>query len=707
MRKKNLFIVLIMNMLTFSQAQLDLTHEMVTVSAFSSNPLLEKWETPYQTPPFDKIRTEDYLPAIEKAIEQARQDIRKIAEQKSEPTFENTIVALDRSGASLDKISNIFMNLLYCVSTPEMQELSLKINPMLAKFSSEIYLNIPLFQRVKQVYEKSENLGPAQRALLEKTYKAFVNSGANLSQKDKERFRQLTVELSTLTLNFGQNVLKYINSWQKQITDPKELDGIPELEMSLAKAKAKSKGMDGWVFDLSTPSYLAIMKYADNRELRKEFYLKFNAKAYGGEYDNTKNIIQILRKRNEMAQLLAYKTYADYVLRERMAENPSNVYQLLDELTKYSLPAAKNEITALQEFAKSIGMKEPIQRWDFTYYSEKQKKTLYDVSDEETKPYFELNNVIKGVLTLAGNLYDLQFKENFEIPVYHKDVKTYEVYCKDRLMAILYMDFFPRETKKEGAWMTSFREQYIDEQGKDVRPLISLVMNFTPSTAEQPSLLTFSEMRTFLHEFGHALHGILSEVPYKTISGTSVQRDFVELPSQIMENFATEPDFLNTFAFHYQTGESIPRQLIDKLIAADNYLAGYTSCRQLSFGYLDMMWHTTNPSEITNIAKMERTVMDKVEIMPVVDGTLMSTSFNHIFSGGYAAGYYGYKWAEVLDADAFSLFKEKGIFNPEVAESFKKNILSKGGSDKPMNLYVAFRGRKPSIDALLMRSGLK
>jgi peptidyl-dipeptidase Dcp len=672
-----------------------------------SNPLLQEWETPYQTPPFDKIKTEHYLPAIEFAIEEAKKEIYFITQQKSPATFENTIVALDRAGELLNRISGVFYNMIYCMASSDLTDVAQKVNPMMTQHGNDIRLDPALFARVKQVHDNPGALNTEQQQLLEKTYRSFVDNGANLSDSDKEKYREISMKLSTLSLDFGQNVLKYNNSWHKHITDKSKLKGIPEMQLTIAQEKAKAKGLDGYVFDLSTPSYLTIMKYADDSELRKEFYLKSSAKCYGGEFDNTIVMKDIINNRYALAQLLGYKNYAEYALKDRMAENTGNVYELLDNLLEYSLPAAKNEMASLTEFAKKQGFKDEIQRWDFTYYSEKQKNALYDLNDEMLKPYFKLENVIDGVFGLATTLFDLKFVPNKEIQTYHPDVKVYEVYRHDKFMAVLYMDFHPRDSKKEGAWMTSFREQHIDKGGLDVRPLVSLVMNFTPSTADHPSLLTFDEVTTFLHEFGHALHGMLSEVTYESLAGTSVPRDFVELPSQLMENWAAENDFLKTFAFHYKTGEVIPQALIQKLRDYDNFMAGYTSCRQLSFGYLDMMWYTTDPSTIKDVIKMERAIMDRMEVMPVVPGSCMSTSFNHIFSGGYAAGYYSYKWSEVLDADAFSLFQEKGIFNKKVADSLVDNILSEGASDKPMRLYVNFRSRRPDSDALLKRSGLK
>jgi len=700
MMKRNLFMMTLLCVIAYTTG---------AQTEKNDNPLLAEWNTPYQTPPFDQIKMEHYGPAIKKAIEMAKEEIYYITAIKTLPTFENTIVALDRAGGMVTRISSVFFNLLSAHTSPEMQQIAQEISPMLTEYGNDVSLNPALFARVKAVHDNPGKLTLEQQMLLDKTYKSFVRNGANLSEQDKETYRKLSMQLSTLTLNFSKNVLDYTNSWHKVLHTEAELKGIPETELALAQQKAKAKDKDGYLFDLSQPSYLTIMKYAEDRELRKEFFIKYNSRAYHGEFDNSKNIKEILICRYEMAKLLGFENYAEYALAERMAENSKNVYQLLDQLREYSLPAGKREIASLTEYAKRNGLNEELQRWDFTFYSEKQKNELFNLNDEILKPYFKLENAINGVFDLVSELFNLTFVTNDKIPVYHKDVTTYEVYREGKFLAVLYLDFHPRDSKRGGAWMTSFREQHFDTKGNDVRPLVSLVMNFTPSTPEQPSLLTFDEVTTFLHEFGHALHGMLSEVTYESLSGTSVPRDFVELPSHIFENWATEQNFLNKFAKHYLTGEVIPVELVKKLHDYNNYLAGYASCRQLSFGYLDMMWHTMNPAsiEVENILKIERMEMNKLELLPVVPDACMSTSFSHIFAGGYAAGYYGYKWAEVLDADAFSLFQEKGIFNKEIAKKFADAILSKGGTDKPMNLYIDFRGRKPDIEALLIRSGLK
>lgn len=677
-------------------------------TSIQNNPLVAEWKTPFQTPPFHLIKIEHYLPAFEFAIESAKQEVYMIANQKSVPTFENTIVALDRSGALLSRISSVFFNMLSANTNAEMQKLSQEISPILTKHSNELYHNVPLFKRVSEVYKTKEKLANDEdRILVEKTYRAFVNSGAQLNEQDKETYSIISLELSKLSLQFGENVLAATNEFEVIFPDTEELKGVPESALAIAKAKAEEKGQKGYLFDLSAPSYGVIMKYAENRVLREKFYVQYNTRATQGEYDNQKTILEIVSLRSKIANLLGYKTYADYVLVDRMAENPKNVYNLLDELLKVSLPVAEKEMKELTSYAHSIGHEGDIQRWDFSFYSEKYKNNKFDLTDEMLKPYFKLENVIDGVFSLTKKLYNLTYKENSKIPVYHANVKAYEVYRGKQFMGVVFLDFHPRASKRGGAWMTSFREQSMDAKGNNVRPIISLVMNFTPSTPNNPSLLTFDEVTTFLHEFGHGLHGLLSNVTYESLSGTSVPRDFVELPSQIMENWGTDQEFLKMFAYHYKTKKLIPQDLIKKLKEVDNYMAGYSFCRQLSFGYLDMMWHSTSPDQIHNVFEMEYQTIGKMELLPKVEGTCMSTAFSHIFAGGYAAGYYGYKWAEVLDADAFAFFQEKGVYNKTVTDSFVENILSKGGSKKAMELYINFRGREPKVDALLERSGLK
>ena len=672
------------------------------------NPLLIEWNTPFQTPPFTQIKPEHYIPAFKEAIDEAQQELLAIQQNPETPTFANTIVAMDRAGEKLNRVAGIFFNLLECDATTEMQEIANKVQPMITEYSNNIYLNEDLFRRVKHVYDHTFNdLKGADKMLLEKTYNAFLDNGANLSESNKKIFRQLTLELSQLTLLYGQNALAAKNAYTLNITDAKQLSGIPEQDLDIAKEKAKAKKLKGYLFDLSAPSSSAILRYADNRELRELLYKNSCHVADEGEYDNTQVIAKILNCRQQMAQLLGYHNYAEYALHDRMAQTSDKVYKLLDDLKEASYPFAQKEVHALKNFAQKSGLQGELQRWDFAYYSEKQKTALFKMSSEDLKPYFKLENVINGVFSLAENLYGLTFKLSPEIEVYHPDVKVYEVYRKNRMMAILYLDFHPRDTKRSGAWMTSFREESYNQNGERVCPWVSLVMNFTPSTAKHPSLLTFDEVTTFLHEFGHALHGMMTDVPYQSISGTNTPRDFVELPSQLNENWATQPEFLKTFAHHYKTGELLPTRYIEQLKEMRRYLAGYYSLRQLSFGYLDMMWHTTIAEDIKDIRAMEHKIFDEMDVMPIVKESCMSTTFSHIFAGGYAAGYYSYKWAEMLEADAFSLFEEKGVMNKEVANKYVDCILSKGGSEPAMDMFAHFRGREPNIDALLKRDGLK
>ena len=680
-----------------------------------NNPLLKNWDTPHQTPPFDEIKTEHFMPAFQFAIEVAEKEINAIANSEKEtklsefanpkPTFKTVIVPLERAGQLLTRVSGVFYNLLSSNTSPELQALAKKISPMMTEHSNKIYLNNDLFKKVQQVYDGKKELNNEEDImLLEKFYQNFILSGAQLDEKQKEKYRELSMNLSKLSLEFSDNVLNYTNAFYKLFEDDALLKGIPQSDLEIAKNKAKNKNMTGYLFDLSQPSYLTIMKFADNRDLRKEFFMAYNTRAFGGKYDNTKVIKNILQTRYEIAQLLGFKDFTWYALKNRMAENPDRVYQLLNDLATVSVVEGKKDLLEVQEFAKTLGLTEPLQRWDFTYYSEKLKEKKYSLNDELLKPYFKLEKVIDGVFQLTGSLFNLTYKPSKSIQVYHSDVTAYEVFRGDKFMGVLYLDFNPRESKRAGAWMNSYREQH-KEGSVDIRPIVTLNMNFTPSTETNPSLLTFSEVGTFLHEFGHGLHGLLSDVTYESLSGTSVARDFVELPSQIMENWATEPDFLKMFAYHYQTGEFIPQDLIQKLKEADTFLAGYAFCRQLMFGFTDMMWHSLNPEEIGDIVELENKAVQKVDLLPQAPGTCFSTSFNHIFSGGYAAGYYSYKWAEVLEADAFSLFKEKGVMNKDIANSFVENILSKGGSRKPMDLFVAFRGREPKIDALMIKNG--
>ncbi len=675
-----------------------------------SNPLLSKFDTPFQTPPFNEIKHEHYMPALDSAISMARHEIDAIVNNRQEPTFENTIEALDQSGKLLADVSNILFNLNEAETDSVLQQIVVEASPKLTDFSNDINLNPELFKRVKAVWEKRDSLklNPEQMMLLDKTYKGFVRNGANLSDSDKEKYRAISRELSELTVRFNQNVLAETNGYKLHITNQADLGGLPQSLIDAAAYTAKQQGLDGWVITLDYPMYGPFMKYADNRELRKQLYMAYGSRCFkGNDYDNQQIAKRIANLRLEMANLLGYHNYATFVLENRMAETPERVNEFIAELVDASLPAARIEVKEVEEFALQQGFKGNLERWDWSYYSEKLKNAKYSYNEEELKPYFQLEKVIEGVFLLANKLYGLTFLPNSNIPVYHPDVKAYEVYDgSGRFMAVLYLDFFPREGKSGGAWMTSFRSQY-REKGKDVRPLVSIVANFTKPTDKQPSLLTFYEFTTFLHEFGHALHGMLSDCTYSSLSGTAVYRDFVELPSQIMENFAVEKEYLDQFAVHYQTGEKIPQELVQKIIASRNFQAGYFSVRQLGFGILDVAWHTITKPVNDDVDAFEKKVLDSIEVLPQVKGTNMSVAFGHIFEGGYAAGYYGYKWAEVLDADAFELFKQKGIFNREVAQSFRENILSKGGSEHPMELYKRFRGQEPSIDALLRRSGLK
>lgn len=674
------------------------------------NPLTQKWNTPRQTPPFREIKTEHYLPAFEEAIGAAKRDIAAIVHNPAAPDFGNTIVALDRAGEQLSTVADLFFNILECDGDDKMQETAEKVQPLLVAYENEVYQHPGLFARVKAVHEQQERdkmLTGAEKILLDRTYDAFVAGGADLSEKEKERYRELSMELANRQLDFGQRALKATNAWFVRIEkDSPRLAGIPESALAIAEKKASDKGLEGYVFDLSAPDVNTVLTHADDRSLREEVYMHSSKKSYGGEFDNCENIKAILRCREEIAHLLGYKHYANYALRNRMAKDLPHVYKLLDELKEAALPAARREIEELRQFAKKQGFEDTFQRWDLNYYMEKLRQEKFNLDMEKLKVYFPLNQVIDGVFGLASTLYGLRFEPSDDIQPYHPDVKVYEVYRAEQFMAVLYLDFHPRSTKRSGAWMTEFRDQHLNADGQDVRPWVSLVMNFTPPTADRPSLLTVDEVNTFLHEFGHALNGMLSEVKYASLSGTHSPRDFVELPSQLNENWLTEPEFLQTFARHYQTGEPIPETYVEQLKNLNRFMAGYLCVRQLSFGYLDMMWHTMPAQEVDDIRQLERSVFDTVEVLPVVPGTCMSPTFGHLFSGGYAAGYYGYKWAEMLEADAFALFKETGVMNRNTARRYLETILSKGGSVDAMEMFVNFRGREPKIDALLERDGL-
>ena len=673
------------------------------------NPLLKESSAPFGAPEFDKIKNEHYLPAFEAGIAEAKAEIDAIVANEEEPTFENTIEAMEVSGQTLNNVAGIFFNLMEANTNDQMQQIAEQVSPMLTEYSMYVSLNADLFQRVKAVYEKKEELGlaPDQMKLLEDNYKSFVRGGANLSDEDKELYSKWSEELSLITLQFSKNVLAATNAYVLNITDSTKLGGLPEYVKTMAAETAAEKGLEGWAFTLDAPSYSPFLKYSTERDLRKQIWTAYNTRAIGGENDNTEIVKKIVDLRIKIANILGYETYADYALEERMAKNKLTVNEFIKNLLEPSMAFAKKDVADVYAFAKKNGFEDSkLQSWDFSYWSEKYQQAEYSLSAEELKPYFQLESCIDAVLGLATRLYGITFTELDDVPVYHPDVKVYEVKDADgRHLALFYADFFPRASKRGGAWMTEFRGQSIRD-GVEYRPFISTVMNFTKPTADAPALITHDELVTFLHEFGHALHGIFAEGRYGSLTGTNVSRDFVELPSQIMENWAFEPEYLNSFAKHYQTGEPIPAELIEKVVAAKNYLAGYGQVRQLHFGYLDMAWHSLTELPAESTVEFEQKVLAPYAVMPEVEGVAFSTSFSHIFSGGYSAGYYSYKWAEVLEADAFSLFKEKGIFNTEVSNSFRKNILSMGGTEDEAVIYRNFRGHDPEPQALMEKLGL-
>lgn len=677
-----------------------------------TNPFLQPYNTPHDTTPFDRIKISDYEPAIREGMRVEDEEIKAITENAEEPDFGNTILALEHSGKLLDKVTTVFFNLMSAETNDELDAIAEKLMPELTEHSNNISLNPVLFEKVKKVYEKKDclELTAEENRLLEKTYDGFIRNGANLNDDDKETFRKLSAELSTLTLKFSQNHLKETNKFELQITDKNDLEGLPESAVEAAEHTAKGKGKEGWIFTLQAPSYVPFMKYSNRRELRKQMYMAYNTQCtHNDEWNNIDIVKQLVNKRMEIAQLLGFETYADYVLKKRMAENSENVYRLLNDLLEAYSPTAHKEIEEIEQLAKETeGDGFTLMPWDFSFYAEKLKSRKYSLDEEALRPYFELEKVKEGVFGLATRLYGITFHENKDIPVYHPDVKAFEVFDADgSFLAVLYTDFHPREGKRSGAWMTSYKEQWIEDDGTNSRPHVSVTMNFTKPTADKPALLTFSEVNTFLHEFGHALHGMFANTRFQCMSGTNVYWDFVELPSQIMENFAVEKEFLNTFARHYITGEAIPESLIKSIIDSQNFNVAYACLRQLSFGFLDMAWYTRKEAFDGDVKEYEKKAWEKTQLLPQVDDTCMSVQFGHIMSGGYSAGYYSYKWAEVLDADAFSVFKEKGIFNREVAQSFRDNILSKGGTEHPMTLYKRFRGQEPGIEALLRRNGIK
>lgn len=670
-----------------------------------NNPLL----SPFDTAPFSKIKNEHFKPAFLKAIEDTRAEIDLITDNPSVPTFENTIEALEFSGQQLDRISSVFFNLNSAETNDEIQKIAQEISPVLSEFSNDITLNQALFKRVKVVYEAKENLELTieQSTLLDKKYKSFSRNGANLPEEKKKRLREIDAELSKLKLKFGENVLAETNTYEMHLTDENHLDGLPDGEKEAAAQLAKSKNKEGWLITLDYPSYVPFMKYAKNRGLRKELSLAFSSKGFHNDkLDNQENVLKIANLRHERAILLGYSTHAHFVLEERMAENPEKVHAFLNELLEKAKPAAEREFKQLEDFANELDAIGHLQKWDSAYYSEKLKQKLFSLDDEKLKPYFKLENVIAGVFKVAEKLFGLQFEEVFDIDKYHEEVKTYQVYdLSGNYISLFYADFHPRPGKRGGAWMTSYKSQYT-KGGENVRPHISNVCNFTKPTTSKPSLLTFNEVTTLFHEFGHGLHGMLADTNYPSLSGTSVYWDFVELPSQVMENWCYEKEALELFAIHYETGEVIPMDLVQKIKESATFQEGMATLRQLSFGLLDMAWHGSNPSKITDVKGHETKAFENTALYPETQETCMSTAFSHIFQGGYSSGYYSYKWAEVLDADAFAYFKEKGIFNKKVASKFKENVLSKGGTENPMVLYKRFRGAEPNVEALLERAGL-
>lgn len=673
------------------------------------NVLTQWFKTKHNTAPFSQIKTEDFLPSFKEGISIAAKEIDAIANNQETPTFANTIEAMSYSGSILDRISSIFFNLHSAETNDEIQQIAIEVSPLLSDFSNDIMLNAKLFARVKAVYDSKESLDltTEQKMLLDKSYKGFSRNGANLNDGDKEKLRAIDKELSGLSLEFGENVLKETNAYQMHITDENQLSGLPEGEIEAARELAKAEEKEGWIITLDYPSYIPFMTYADNRALRKELAIASGRRAFQkNENDNQEIVLKIVKLRFERAKLLGYKSHADFVLEERMAENPSKVKSFLAELLEKAKPAAQREFDTLAKFAKDLDGIEQLEKWDGAYYSEKLKQQLFQLDDEKLKPYFKLENVLEGAFTIAEKLFGLTFIEQFDIDKYHEDVRTFEVNdISGNLVAIFYTDFFPRKGKRNGAWMTSYKSQYVLSEINE-RPHVSIVCNFTKPTASKPSLLTFNEVTTLFHEFGHALHGMLADTVYPNLSGTSVYWDFVELPSQIFENWCYEPEALDLFAKHYQTGEVIPTEYVVKIKESASFQEGMATMRQISFGLLDMGWHGADPSDISDLKTFETEQFANTQLYPDVAENAMSTAFSHIFQGGYSSGYYSYKWAEVLDADAFAYFQEHGIFNKEIAQKFKDSILSQGGTDHPMTLYKNFRGQEPKPDALLKRAGL-
>ena len=678
------------------------------------NPFLEQYKTPHETVPFDKIKLEDYEEAFLEGIRRDDEQIEKTINNPAEPTFDNTIINVDDDKDGyydlLSRVSTVFFNLLSAETNDEMDALAQKMQPILTKHANDVRLNKKLFERIKAVYDNHRELTPEEQRLLDNCYDGFVRSGALLDDEGKEKLRKLTEEASMLSLQFSQNLLKETKAYTLHITDEKDLDGLPDTAKEAAAMTAKEQKKEGWIFTLDYPSYSPFMTYSTRRELRREMYMQRNTMC---THDNGENNLEICKRivnlRREIAQLLGYETYAEYVLKNRMASNTQNVYKLLDDLIDAYMPTAKLEVADIEKKAKSMeGDDFKLEPWDFSFYSHKLQLEKFNLDAEMLRPYFELSRVIDGVFGLANRLYGITFKENKDIPVYHPDVKAYEVFDKDgSYLAVFYADFHPRKGKQGGAWMTEYQGQWIDKKGENVRPHVSVVMNFTKPTAEKPALLTLGEVETFLHEFGHSLHGLFANTRFESLSGTNVWWDFVELPSQFMENYSVEKEFLRTFAFHYKTGEPLPDELIERIRNSRNFMVAYGCMRQVSFGLLDMAYYTKKDAFTDDIIPFEKKAWQKAMVLEQLKDTCMTVQFSHIMAGGYAAGYYSYKWAEVLDADAFSVFKKNGIFNRETAQSFRDNILSKGGTEHPMTLYKRFRGCEPTIDALLERNGIK
>jgi peptidyl-dipeptidase Dcp len=679
------------------------------------NPFFAPYDTPHNTVPFDKITTADYEEAFMEGIKREDEEIDAIINNPEEPTFDNTLIHIDESKGEhyydlLGRVSETFSCMLSAETNDELDALAQKMSPILTKHANDISLNEKLFERTKYVYEHHRKLTPEEQMLLTTSYDGFVRSGALLDKEGKDKLRKITEEASMLSLQFSQNLLKENKAFELLITDKSQLDGLPASAIEAARQSAKEKGKEGWLFNLDYPSYSPFMTHSTQRELRKKMFM---ARGTEGTHNNENNNLDICKRlinlRRELAQLLGYDTYADYVLKYRMASNVNNVYKLLNDLIDAYKPAAEQDVKDIEQMAKKLeGENFELEPWDFSFYSHKLQMERYNLDAEMLRPYLEISNVIKGVFGLATKLYGITFKENKDIPVYHPDVKAYEVFDKDgSYLAVLYADFYPRKGKQGGAWMTEFQGQWIDHKGNNIRPHVSLVMNLTKPTEDKPALLTLSEVETFLHEFGHALHGMFANTRFASLSGTNVWWDFVELPSQFMENYAVEKDFLRTFAFHYKIGEPIPDELIDRIVKCRNYLVGYSCMRQVSFGLLDMAYYTMKEPFTADIIPFEKQAWKKAIVTKQLPNTCMTTQFSHIMAGGYAAGYYSYKWAEVLEADAFSVFKKNGIFDRKTAQSFRDNILSKGGTEHPAVLYRRFRGQDPTIDALLERNGIK